>query len=116
MSLVELPQRLNSATVFVDRHLDEGRADKPAILCGERTVTYADLAEGVNRFGNVLKGLDVQIEERIAILLPDTPEWVFAFFGSMKIGAVAIPLNSMLKPADHEHPSPAVVEHVLVAM
>ena len=43
------------------------------------------------------------MEERVAILLPDSPEWVFAFFGAMKIGAVAIPLNTNLKPKDYEY-------------
>jgi len=103
MSEIEPPQRLNAAAVFVDAHLAEGRAAKPAILCGERTVTYRELHEGVNRFGNVLKGLGVRMEERVAILLPDTPEFVFAFFGTMRIGAVAIPMNTLLTAHDYEY-------------
>ena len=46
MCRVELPERLNAAAVFVDSHLEQGRADKPAILCGDETVTYKDLYEG----------------------------------------------------------------------
>jgi benzoate-CoA ligase len=103
MTKIDLPERLNAATVFVDRHLAEGRADKPAILCGDRTVTYRDLSESVNRFGNALKQHGIRAEERVAILLPDTPEWAFAFFGSMKVGAVALPLNTNLKPSDYEY-------------
>ncbi len=103
MSELQLPEQLNAATVFVDRHLDEGRGSKRAILCGEQTVTYAELAEAVNRTGNALTSLGVRIEQRVAILLPDSPEWVFAFFGAMKIGAVAVPMNTMLKPKDYEY-------------
>jgi benzoate-CoA ligase len=103
MSLIELPERLNAASVFVDVHVAEGRGPKPAILCGENTVTYHDLYRSVNRLGNALKELHVRMEERVAILLPDTPEWAFAFFGSMKIGAVAVPLNTMLMPKDYEY-------------
>ena len=103
MSGLELPERLNAAAVFVDVHVAEGRGAKPAILCGDRTVTYQDLYEGVNRFGNALRGLGVRMEERVAILLPDTPEWVFAFFGSMKIGAVAVPMNTILLSKDYEY-------------
>ncbi len=103
MSLLELPERLNAAAVFVDSHLAEGRGEKPAILCEGRTVTYADLHEGVNRFGNAMRGLGLRMEERVAILLPDSPEWVFGFFGAMKIGAVAIPMNTMLKAKDYEY-------------
>jgi len=103
MSGLELPERLNAAAVFVDVHMAEGRGPKPAILCGDRTVTYQNLYEGVNRFGNAIRELGVRIEERVAILLPDTPEWAFAFFGAMKTGAVAVPMNTILLPKDYEY-------------
>ena len=103
MSGLELPERLNAAAVFVDVHMAEGRGPKPAILCGDRTVTYQDLYEGVNRFGGAIRELGVRMEERVAILLPDTPEWAFAFFGSMKTGAVAVPMNTILLPKDYEY-------------
>jgi benzoate-CoA ligase len=103
MSSLELPERLNAAAVFVDAHLDDGRAEKPAILCEDRTVTYGDLCAGVNRFGNVVRGLGVRMEERVALLLPDSPEFAFTFFGAMKAGAVAIPLNTLLMPEDYAY-------------
>ena len=103
MSKLELPDRLNAATVFVDRHLKEGRADKPAILCGDATITYKGLFENVNRFGNLLLKLGVRMEERVATILPDCHENAFAFFGAIKIGAVAIPMNPNLLPADFEY-------------
>ena len=68
-----------------------------------RRVTYAQLHEAVNRFGNVLLELGVRMEERIAILLPDSPEWAYVFFGAIKIGAVAIPLNTLLASKDYEY-------------
>ncbi len=104
---LELPERMNAAVVFVDANVEAGRGGKAAILCAgdqsERTVTYDELLEGVNRFGNVVKGLGVRMEERVAILVPDSPEFVFAFFGTMKTGAVAIPMNTLLKPKDYEY-------------
>jgi len=103
MTTVELPDRLNAASVFVDVHLEQGRADKTAILSGDDQITYRQLHETVNRMGNALVELGVRIEERVAILMPDSPEWVFAFFGAMKIGAVAVPMNTMLKPRDYEY-------------
>ncbi|MHB8899812.1 MAG: benzoate-CoA ligase family protein [Thermoguttaceae bacterium] len=103
MTLLTLPERLNAAEVFVDSHLDQGREGKAAILCGDETVTYGRLHENVNRMGNVFKGLGVRIEERVAILMPDCPEWVYAFYGSMKIGAVAVPMNTMLTAPDYEY-------------
>jgi len=103
MPELDLPEQLNAAAVFVDVHVAEGRGDKTAILCGEQRVTYRDLYENVNRFGNALKNLGVRIEERVAMLLLDTPEWAYAFFGAMKIGAVAVPMNTLLKPKDYEY-------------
>nr|VFK63789.1 MAG: benzoate-CoA ligase [Candidatus Kentron sp. TUN] len=89
--------------VFIDTHLDEGRGDQHAILCGKRTVRYSELHENVNRFGNILQDRDIRIEERVAILLPDIPEFAFTFFGTMKIGAVAVPLNTLLGPGEYEY-------------
>ena len=101
MPVVELPERLNAAAVFVDSHVAEGRGAEKAILCGDRVVTYDDLFEGVNRIGNALVELGIRMEQRVAILLPDSPEWVFTFFGAMKTGAVAVPMNTLLKPQDY---------------
>ncbi len=103
MSDLELPDRFNAAAWFVHRHLAEGRAEKPAILCGERVVSYGDLAEAVNRLGNALVGLGVRMEERVGILLPDSPQWAFAFFAAIKIGAVAVPMNTLLTPKDYQY-------------
>ncbi len=99
--MLTFPEQFNAAAVFVDSHLEAGRGPKAAILCGDEVVTYRDLHERVNRFGNALTALDVRMEERVAILMPDTPELVYAFFGAIKIGAVAVPVNTMLMPRDY---------------
>src|SRR2546429_5684017 len=93
----------NVATHFIDRHVPEGRGEKVAFECGEERVTYQQLFERVNRFGNALKKLGVRPEERVALLLLDTPEFAYCFFGAIKIGAVPIPLNTLLKPPDYEY-------------
>jgi len=98
-----LPDEFNAATYFVDRHIAEGRGDKVAIECGDRRVTYRELFESVNKVGNALKGLQVRIEERVFLLLLDTPEFGAAFFGAIKIGAVPVPVNTLLKPSDYEY-------------
>ena len=67
-----VPPTFNAATHFVDRHLADGRGAKAAIECGDETVTYAQLAERVNRFGNALRDrLDVRPEERVLLMLLD---------------------------------------------
>ncbi len=100
---IKLPSEFNVATHFVDRHISEGRGDKIAIECGEERVTYQQLFERVNRVGNLLKKLGVRPEERVALLLQDTPEFAYSFFGAIKIGAVPVPVNTALKPAEYEY-------------
>ena len=98
-----LPDQFNATTYFIDRHLDQGRQEKVAIEAGEARVTYRQLAEKVNRFGNSLRQLGVRIEERVLLLLLDGPEFAFSFFGAIKIGAVPVPVNTLLKPADYHY-------------
>src|SRR5450631_3723411 len=97
-----LPEEFNAASYFVDQHIAKGRSDKVAIECGDRRVTYHQLFESVNRVGNALRELDVRPEERVFLLLLDTPEFAASFFGAIKIGAVPVPVNTLLKPADYE--------------
>ncbi len=98
-----LPDEFNAAIYFVDRHLQEGRGQKIAIEAEAATLTYRQLAEGVNRAGNGLRELGVRIEERVLLLLLDVPEFALSFFGAIKIGAVPVPVNTLLKPADYQY-------------
>src|SRR5215472_7457774 len=98
-----LPDEFNAAAHFIDRHINEGRSRKTAIECGERNVTYGQLFKLVNQFGNALKSFAVRMEERILLLLLDTPEFAVSFFGAIKIGAVPVPVNTLLKPADYKY-------------
>jgi benzoate-CoA ligase len=94
----------NAAVYFVDRHLDEGRGESIAIECGDRQISYASLYEQVNRVGSALRDrLGVRAEERVLLLMLDSPEMVFSFFGAIKIGAVPIPTNTLWTAADYEH-------------
>ncbi|HET7442852.1 MAG TPA: benzoate-CoA ligase family protein [Terriglobales bacterium] len=100
---LDLPDEFNAADYFIDRNLKEKRGDKVAIECEDVRVTYAQLQDRVNRVGNALRGLGVRIEERVALLLLDSPEFAASFFGAIKLGAVPVPLNTLLKPADYEY-------------
>ena len=98
-----LPDGFNAASYFIDRHIEEGRADKVAIECGEARVTHRQLFERVNQVGNALRRLGVRIEERVFLLLLDSPEFASSFFGAIKIGAVPVPVNTLLKSPDYEY-------------
>lgn len=103
MSMIQLPSVFNVATHFIDRHVVEGRGSKVAIECGDEQVTYRQLFERVNRLGNALKALGVRCEERVGLLLLDTPEFAYCFFGAIKSGAIALPVNTLLKPHEYEY-------------
>jgi benzoate-CoA ligase family protein len=98
-----LPDQFNAANYFVDRHIQEGRGENIAIEAGEVHVSYRQLWESVNRFGNGLRQLGVRIEERVFLLLLDTPEFAISFFGAIKIGAVPVPVNTLLKTSDYHY-------------
>jgi len=98
-----IPETFNAATYFVDRHRAEGRGNSIAIECGEEQVTYGQLNERTNRAGNMLRQLGVRVEERVALLLVDSPEFLYSFFGAIKIGAVAVPLNTYLREQDYQY-------------
>jgi benzoate-CoA ligase len=91
---------LNAASWFVDRNVDEGRGASPAFRCEGRTLTYADVQELVGRTGNVLLDLGIRREDRVLLLCHDAPEFVGAFWGAIKIGAVPVPVNTFLKPEE----------------
>ncbi len=103
VSHIELPDRFNLVTAMADARVNEGKGDKVAIYYKDQTLSYNNILEMVNRTGNALTNIGVEMEDRVAILLPDCPEWVAGFFGAMKIGAVPIPFNTMLRPNDYQY-------------
>ena len=96
-----VPDQFNQASYLVDRHLDEGRSENTAICYGDRKITYRELAAGANRAGNAFKDLGVEIENRVVLLMPDQPEFLYSYLGAMKIGAVPIPVNTLASPRDY---------------
>ena len=98
-----MAEPFNVATEFVDRNVLEGRAERIAIECGSEQVSYRGLLSKTNRFGNVLRRLGIGREERVVLLLLDVPEFLSSFFGTIKMGAVAVPVNTQLRPAEYEY-------------
>src|SRR5919108_6598864 len=100
---VAVPDQFNVADYLVDRHLREGRAGRTAIVCGDESVTYAQVAERSNRVATGLRELGLRREERVLLLLLDTPAFAYAFFGTLKLGAVPIPTNTLLRSQDYHY-------------
>src|SRR5262252_1184692 len=100
---VRLPTRFNVAVPFIDRHLGEGRGAKAAIRTAQETVTYAELAERVNRAGNALLALGLKPGDRVLMIVKDCPGFFYLFWGAIKAGIVPIPLNTMLRANDYAY-------------
>ncbi len=93
---------MNVAEHFLDE--PAGRHPERVAIAGEpREVTYAELAALSSRVGNALLAQGVTRGDRILILLPDSPEFIAAFFGAAKIGAIAVPVNPLARTADYIH-------------
>jgi benzoate-CoA ligase family protein len=93
----------NVAVPFIDRHLDEGRAEKDAIRPVDESVTYGQLAERVNQCGNLFKTLGIGQGDRILMYVKDCPEFFYAFFGAVKAGFIPVPVNTMLRTDDYRY-------------
>jgi benzoate-CoA ligase len=100
---VDLPEQFNVSTAFLDRNLEQGRGDRVAIYAGDERITYQTLLAQVSRAGNVLRALGVRPEERVFLLMLDTPELAYLFWGAIRIGAVAVPTNTALKSHDYAY-------------
>ena len=100
---MEIPREYNAATWFVDRHVAEGRSARLAVIHEGARLTYGDVAAGANQLGNALRRLGVHREQRVVLLLHDSPQFVWSFWGALKIGAVPIPTNTLLTPRDYEY-------------
>ena len=96
-----LPAQFNVATWFVDRHVTEGRGGAPAFHYENRVLTYGDVFELANRTGNALRALGVGLEDRVLMLCLDAPEFLATFWGAIKIGAVPIPVNTLMRASDY---------------
>ncbi|BCU80597.1 acetyl-CoA synthetase [Polycladomyces abyssicola] len=93
----------NASTRFIEENVNKGLGDKVAIYFRDEQITYRQMQKRVNQVGNMLKTLGLKMENRVLINCHDTPEFIYSFFGSIKIGAVPIPVNTMMQPSDYEY-------------
>jgi benzoate-CoA ligase family protein len=99
----DLPEKVNLATWFVDRNLDEGNAGRTALITGDSATTYGELATHTNRAGNVLRELGVGRDDRVLLALSDGIEFVALWYGAQKIGAVTAEVYTYLRPKDYAY-------------
>jgi benzoate-CoA ligase family protein len=100
---VEFPERFNMADYFLYHNLEEGRDDKVCLYFKDQTWSYGETARMSNRTGNGLRELGTRIEDRVLIVLPDCPEFVWTWFGAARIGAVITMVNPLLPVEDYKY-------------
>src|SRR6266536_4066244 len=100
---LDFPERFNMADYFLYHNLEEGRENKVCLYFEEQTFTYGDTVRLSNRTGNALRELGVEIEDRVLLVLPDCPEFVWTWFGSARIGAVITMVNPLLPAEDYKY-------------
>ncbi len=91
-SFAHLLQRLDSST-YIDR-------SKDAVVFNDERVTYQQLRDRAARLASALAGIGVKHGDRVAILLRNDTVWFDAFFAVAALGAVFVPVNFLLKPAE----------------
>jgi benzoate-CoA ligase family protein len=99
---VSFPRIYNAAVDLVDRHVAEGRGERIAVRDDRGAFTYRELADRIDRAAGMLRALGVQIEQRVLLCMLDTVDFPAVFLGAMKLGAVPVPVSTMLTTSDYE--------------
>ena len=100
---LEFPERFNMADYFLYHNLEEGRKDKICLYFEDQTFTYGEAVRMSNRAGNALREFGLDEEDRVLIVLPDCPEFVWTWFGAARIGAVITMINPLLPVDDYKY-------------
>lgn len=98
-----MPRAYNAAHDFLERNLAAGRSSKLAYIDDQSTCTFGELAASVNRCASALRGLGIQMEQRVLLCLPDSIDWPVAFLGSIKAGIIPVAVNTLLTASDYEY-------------
>jgi benzoate-CoA ligase len=92
----ESPIGYNAAIDLIERNLKAGRGAKTAFIDDHGHYSYAELADRVNRFANLVRRLGIHPEQRILLCLHDTIDFPTAFLGAIKAGIVPVAVNTQL--------------------
>lgn len=101
-TLKGIGQYYNAARLFIDANVERGLGDKTAIYYKDQELTYRELQKKVNQFANGIRQL-ADPENRVLIICHDSPEFIIAFFGCIKVGLVPVPVNTMMTEKDYEY-------------
>ncbi|MCM1944735.1 long-chain fatty acid--CoA ligase [Streptomyces sp. G2] len=80
----------------------ERHPERPALRMGERVISYAELDRSSARAASLLLSEGVRPGDRVALMLPNVPEFVVLYYGILRAGAVVVPMNPLLKTREAE--------------
>lgn len=100
---IEVPREYNAAYDLIERNLQAGRGAKVAFHDDTGSITYAELAERVNRFGSGLLALGLRMEDRVLIAMHDSADWPVAFLGAIRAGIIPVAVNTLLTTKDYQY-------------
>jgi benzoate-CoA ligase family protein len=89
----------NAVCALLDDRIARGDGARTAVVTPSGSATYDELLALAARFGHAFRARGVEPEHRVAILLPDGLGWAGAFLGALRLGAIAVPLNTRLDAA-----------------
>ncbi len=98
-----MAELFNASAYLVDSNIEEGRSDSIAVYCEGRKLSYGELLAKISDAARGYKDLGVRPEERVLLVMADEPEFLAAFLGAMRIGAIPIPVNTMLTAEELTH-------------
>jgi len=100
---IDVPRAYNAAFDLIERNLRAGRGTKVAFHDDSGAVTYAQLAERVNRFGSGLLAMGLRMEDRVLLAMHDTADWPVAFLGAIRAGIIPVAVNTLLTSKDYQY-------------
>lgn len=95
-----VPQSIDYPNIPLYDMLKRSRDKAPnstAIIFRNNQITYEELDDSVSRFGAALQGLGIRKGDRIALYLPNTPQFVIAYFGALQLGAIVVACSPLYK-------------------
>lgn len=93
----------NAADALLEPTLRSGGGDRPALITDQASISYRELDRQAQRYARLLQNLDITPQQRVLLLLKDTPEFVYCYLGAMKVTAVPVALSLRLSAEDLRH-------------
>lgn len=112
---IAVPDSFNLSTYILEENIQKGRGEKTALHYRQETYSFNDLSRLTNRVGNILRQFDVGFEDRVLLVLQDSPLWIASWFAAMKVGGVATHAYTYLTPDDYRYFIEYVRPRVVIA-